>query len=71
MMHVCRFLRWKGYKSDQSDEARASAFGRNQVQYTCLHTGQPWGPTDEPAAPEHCQDGRSCFERREAVRCPA
>jgi hypothetical protein len=69
-MDVCRFLRWKGYTSDQSDEARASAFARNQVQYTCLHTGQPWGPTDEPAAPERCQDCRSCFEGREKVRCP-
>jgi hypothetical protein len=60
-MEVCRYLRWKGFKRGASDEARSDAFARNQVQYTCLHTGQPWGPADEPAAPEKCVCDRVCF----------
>jgi hypothetical protein len=59
--HVCRYLRWKGFKQAMSPEEREAAFGKNQVPYTCLHTGQPWGPTDEPAAPERCGASRACF----------
>jgi hypothetical protein len=62
MANVCRHLRWKSFREWTSERDLEHAFARNQVPYTCLHTGQPWGPNDEPAAPERCTDERECFE---------
>jgi hypothetical protein len=59
---VCRFLRWKSFREWEDEEDLRGTFARNQVPYTCLHTGQPWGPNDELAAPECCTDERDCFE---------
>jgi hypothetical protein len=58
---ICQMLRWKGYDREAPTAERQFAFTRNQVPYTCLRTCQPWGPDDEPAVPEGCDAGRSCF----------
>lgn len=62
MANVCGYLRWKSSREWTDEQELELAFARNQVPYTCLHTGQPWGPNDEPAAPECCDDRRACFE---------
>ena len=59
---VCQMLRWKGHSADAEPGERRFTFARNQVPYTCLRTCQPWGPDDEPAVPEGCDDARPCFE---------
>jgi hypothetical protein len=59
---VCARLRWKGHHASMPDALRRKVFARNAVPYTCLETGQPWGPCEEPAAPELCVRGRSCFQ---------
>jgi hypothetical protein len=60
---LCRRLRWKSIARDLGDPAEvAVAFAKNQVPYTCLHSGQPWGPDDELAAPELCHRERGCYE---------
>ncbi len=62
-MHLCRYLRWKGYAPDAAELAEFElTFARNQVPYSCLHTCQPWGPDDDLAAPERCDDSRPCYE---------
>lgn len=62
-MHLCRYLRWKGYAHDATELAEFElTFARNQVPYSCLHTCQPWGPDDDLAAPERCDDSRPCYE---------
>jgi hypothetical protein len=58
---ICQLLRWKGYDREAAVSEREFAFARNQVPYTCLRTCQPWGPDDEPALPEGCDAGRSCY----------
>ena len=58
----CHFLRWKGHDRAAGPGERSFAFARNQVPYTCLRTCQPFGPDDEPAAPECCDDARPCYE---------
>lgn len=59
---ICQFLRWKGHSREAAPGEMRFAFARNQVPYTCLRTCQPWGPDDEPAAPEGCDGSRPCFE---------
>jgi hypothetical protein len=58
---ICQMLRWKGHSREATTGEQQFAFARNQVPYTCLRTCQPWGPDDEPAVPEGCDAGRSCF----------
>ncbi|MFN7972935.1 MAG: hypothetical protein U0166_11390 [Acidobacteriota bacterium] len=66
-MSVCQCLRWKGYHRALQPEEIELAFQRNHVPYTCLHTGQPWGPDGDVAAPEACASGRDCFEASETL----
>lgn len=61
----CQYLRWKGFDRAAGPGERGFAFARNQVPYTCLRTCQPFGPDDEPAAPERCDGARPCFEAAE------
>ncbi|MEZ4451672.1 MAG: hypothetical protein R3B09_19555 [Nannocystaceae bacterium] len=62
-MQLCRFLRWKDpAREGASLDEVVAAFARNRVHYGCLRTCQPWGPDDELAAPECCNDARGCFE---------
>ncbi|MBA3546584.1 MAG: hypothetical protein H0T76_08885 [Nannocystis sp.] len=58
---ICQLLRWKGFDREASPGEQRFAFARNQVPYTCLRTCQPWGPDDEPAVPEGCDEARPCF----------
>lgn len=61
-MQICNFLRWKGHTRDIAELGEVQlTFARNQVPYTCLQTCQPWGPDDELAAPECCNDSRPCY----------
>jgi len=63
-MLICRNLRWKGFARDAEDlDEFHHTFARNQVPYSCLRTCQPWGPDDELAAPECCNDSRPCFQQ--------
>jgi hypothetical protein len=57
-------MRWKGYygRPSFSAEELAQAYTANEVPYTCLKSGQPWGPDDDVCAPERCGAGRTCFE---------
>jgi hypothetical protein len=64
MKPVCSLLRWKGRRENQSMEEREATFRRNAVPYTCLLTGQPWGPTDLLAAPEACTCERPCWRAK-------
>lgn len=59
---ACQMLRWKGHDRAAGPGERSFAFARNQVPYTCLRTCQPFGPDDEPAAPERCDRERPCYE---------
>lgn len=63
-MGVCTCLRFKGYRRDMPAEHLEQAFLRNSVPYSCLHTGDAWGPDGDIAAPETCaaECGRDCYE---------
>jgi len=64
-LHVCRYLRWKSISLGSDDPLEVTAtFAKNQVPYSCLNTGQSWGPDDDLAAPENCDSDRVCFEAR-------
>ncbi len=70
-MKLCKMLRWKGFSRDAAElDAFEFVFARNQVQYSCLRTCQPWGTDGELAAPECCNDARTCFEPSRLVRPP-
>lgn len=62
-MKLCRYLRWKGFygRGFRDDRDLAAALQRNDAQYSCLRTCQPWGPDDSLTVPERCQPGRGCF----------
>ncbi|MGB1274437.1 MAG: hypothetical protein ACPG77_01705 [Nannocystaceae bacterium] len=70
-MELCKMLRWKGFSRDAAElDAFEFVFARNQVQYSCLRTCQPWGPDDELTAPECCNSSRSCYAPSTLVRKP-
>ena len=55
LIEHCRWLRWKGH-----DRAASGAQAHGGFTYSCLKTGQPWGPDDQPATHETCVAGRAC-----------
>lgn len=60
--HLCRHLRWKSHARNEAGAALvAESMSRNQVQYGCRKTCQPWGPDDDLAAPECCTPERDCY----------
>ncbi len=62
--HLCRHLRWKSHARSGNDiELLAESMARNQVQFSCRHTCQSWGPDDDLAAPECCTPQRECYAR--------
>ena len=62
-MERCRWMRWKGYAGEPvAEQAWQEIAARNEVQYACLQTFQPWGPDDQACAPERCGGRRACFE---------
>ena len=68
-MQVCRFLRWKDPAREGADlEEVVASFARNRVPFGCLRTCQPWGPDDELAAPECCNDARGCYQASALTR---
>lgn len=60
---ICRYLRFKGWygKDWIGEEGLSEVLARNETQYSCLKTCQPWGPDDRIAVPEGCVAGRGCF----------
>lgn len=63
-MKLCRNLRWKTGSRESSDPTLVQAsLLRSQVPFSCLRTARPWGPDDDIAAPDCCDDTRECFER--------
>lgn len=68
-IQVCRYLRWKDPARDGATlEEQHAAFTRNRVPYECLRTCQPFGPDDELAAPECCNDARPCYVHSRLTR---
>jgi hypothetical protein len=59
----CRMLRWKDLyaRNAPDDVLLAQAVEKDDVQYSCLRTCQPWGPDDSPATPESCGPHRTCW----------
>ena len=72
MTHLCRRLRWKGrHGADAvSPEWVEAAYARNEVPWTCLSTGQPWGPDESVVDPHGCNPSRGCFIPDPALRSP-
>ena len=68
-MKLCRSMRWKGWYAQRIWPAAewAEAASANEVPWTCVQTGEAWGPDDSLACPEDCQPGRGCFERSERL----
>jgi hypothetical protein len=66
MVTVCRMLRWKGYygRDGSGPDWLAQQHAANENQYSCLRTGQPWGPDDDLATIDGCGAGRACCEVR-------
>ncbi|MCB9741739.1 MAG: hypothetical protein H6741_02425 [Alphaproteobacteria bacterium] len=63
-IHLCRWLRWKGFigAAYPSQEALARALTFSDSTFTCLKTRQFQGPDDGMCSPESCAPGRSCYE---------
>lgn len=69
-MELCQSLRWKslyGLTSISVEELVALVVA-NDVPYGCLLSCEPWGPDGDPATPETCQPGRSCFRPSSRLR---
>lgn len=63
-MRLCHWLQNKALidRALGSEEELDLALLLADCSFTCLHTGQPWGPDQDHCAPESCQPGRGCFE---------
>ncbi len=57
-------MRWKGWyaQATWSPAELLEAVRANEVPWSCVQTGEAWGPDDDLACPEDCQPGRRCFE---------
>jgi len=66
---ICRNLRWKGFYSRDwtTEEELRAELARNECQFSCLQTCQPWGPDDSPFAPDRCTADRPCFTASRAI----
>ena len=59
---ICRFLRGKNaFGTIQGGETAWLIDDTVTTTYTCIETGEPFGPDNELAHPEKCASGRSCF----------
>jgi len=68
---MCRNLRWKAFygKRWPTQEDVAVELMTSDSPFSCLMTCQAFGPDGEIAAPEACDDTRTCF--RPSDRVPA
>lgn len=62
-MKLCHSLRWKGWYGQRTwtEADWHAAASANEVPWTCVQTGEPWGADDGLVCPEDCQTGRACF----------
>ena len=65
---ICRFLRGKnGFGTLEGGENPWRLLDTVTTTFSCLCTGEPFGPDEELAYAAICKSGRSCYEKLEPI----